>query len=177
VDGITSHRLLALARAAVPPRLERRYRNSPSFRRRVHRALRWSWLPVLCYSLVFTENGLASILVRLVRIHRLEHRVTSLERRNDRLRAEIVRREDDPEAIERLARERYGMAYPGEKVVRIVEITPGEARRLAREKQRLEDLQAEGEGRGDASNGDASGRDMTSRRDAGAGVARRPIRR
>ncbi len=138
-EGMTRQRLLALARAVVPPRLERHYRDSAAFRRRVHRALRWSWLPVVLYSLVFADNGLASIAVRLVRLHRLEHQLAELEMRNARLRAEIVRREKDPEAIERLARERYGMAYPGEKVYRIVEVTPAEARRLERERRRLEE--------------------------------------
>ena len=132
-------RLLALARAAVPPRLERHYRDSPAFRRRVHRAVRWSWLPIVLYSLVFADNGVASIVVRFVRLQRLEQQVTAFEERNARLRAEIARREKDPEAIERLARERYGMAFPGEKIYRIVEVSPAEARRLERERRRLEE--------------------------------------
>ncbi len=158
---MSRQRLLALVRGAVPPRLERHYRDSPAFRRRVHRALRWSWLPVLLYSLVFADNGLASIAVRFVRLHRLEHQVAALEERNARLRAEIVRREKDPEAIERLARERYGMAYPGEKVYRIVEVTAAEARRLERERRRLEDAaREEAEKAGvEPSSGDVSRRD------------------
>jgi len=131
-------RLLATARAAVPPRLSRRYRDSPHFRRRLHRFLRWSWLPLLAASLVFGENGVASIVVRTVRIALLERQVTALERRNDRLVGEVDRRENDPAALEELARERYGMAYPGEKVYRIVDVTPAEGRRLDRERRRLE---------------------------------------
>lgn len=142
--------MLATARAAIPPRLARRYRDSPLFRRRLHRLLRWSWVPLLGSSLLFAENGVASIVVRTIRIVRLERQVAALERRNDRLRSEIDRRESDPFALEELARERYGMAYPGEKVYRIVDVTPAEGRRLERERRHLEREAAEREARSSA---------------------------
>jgi cell division protein FtsB len=141
--GDLRRRLLAGARAAIPPRLARHYRERPAFRRRVHRFLRWSWVPLLAGSLLFADNGVASIVLRAIRIRLLERQVAALERRNDRLRDEIDRREKDPAAIEELARERYGMAYPGEKVYRIIDVTPAEGRRLERERRRLEREAAE----------------------------------
>jgi cell division protein FtsB len=150
-SGSLSETLLRWARACVPPRLERRYRDSLGFRRRVHTALRWSFVPILAYAFVFTDSGLASILLRIVRIQALRSRVAELERRQEWLQQEIALREDDRTTLERLARERCGMAYPGEKVYRIVEISPAEARRVEREKHRIEkQREAEADAGGDA---------------------------
>lgn len=136
-ERLAARRLGELARAAIPPRLERRYRASGAFRRRIHGLLRWSWAIVLGWLFVFGDNGLASIAFRWTRIQTLEREVAALERREALLRSEVARREKDPATLERLARERYGMARPGETVYRIVEVTPAEARRLARAQREI----------------------------------------
>lgn len=45
---------------------------------------------------------------------------TELRAQNIRLREQITRLQSDMQYIERIARERYGMAQPGERVYRIV---------------------------------------------------------
>jgi cell division protein FtsB len=134
------------ARAALPPRLVRRYRASAAFRRRTHRVARWSWVLVLGWAFVFGDNGLAAVLFRWVRIQKLQREVAALERHDRWLQAEVERRENDPRTLERLARERCGLAYAGEKVYRIVEVSPGEARRLERERRSLAKLETRSEG-------------------------------
>jgi len=121
----------------VPPRLERRYRDSPAFRRRLHRAMRWSFVPVLAWAFLFTDSGLAAIGMRLLRIQTLERQVAALEGRQERLQREIDLRQNDRDTLERLARERCGMAYPGEKVYRIVEVSSAQARRVERRQRQL----------------------------------------
>lgn len=130
-------RMLDLARAVTPPRFLRLYQERTLFRRRVQRALAWSFVPVLVWAFVFADGGLASIATRRVRVWRLERQVTALERRQEQLRNSIELRENDPVVLERLARERYGMARPGETVYRIVEIDPEEGRRIAKEQKKL----------------------------------------
>jgi cell division protein FtsB len=129
--------LAAAARAAIPPRLARRYRDSASFRRHVHRAARWGWLAVFAWVFVFGDHGAAALAFRWARVQMLEREVATRERREAWLQREVERREKDRDTLERLARERYGMAYPNEKVYRIVEVTRGEARKIAAEQRRL----------------------------------------
>jgi len=135
-------RLVQALRAIVPPRLARRYRERESFRRKVHRAARWAWVPVLAYSFLFTDSGLVSIVYRRVRIRELERQLAQAERQQMRLESEADRRTDDPATIERLAREKYDMAYPGESIYRLKEISAGEARRIERAQRAAEKKQA-----------------------------------
>lgn len=46
-----------------------------------------------------------------------EERIKALEAERDRLEAEIRRLQNDPRAVEKAAREKLGLAAPGEKVV------------------------------------------------------------
>jgi len=130
-------RMLDLARAVTPPRFLRLYQARTAFRRRVQRAAAWSFVPVLIWAFVFADGGLASIVARRVRAWKLEHQVAELEHRQELLQNSIEQREKDPAVLERLARERYGMARPGEKVYRIVEIEPEEGRRISKEQKKL----------------------------------------
>jgi cell division protein FtsB len=127
-----------LARAVTPPRFLRSYRERAAFRRGVQRALVWSVVPLLAWAFLFADGGLAAIGVRRLRIQKLQRQVAELERRQALLEQSIARRESDPRVLERLARERYGMARPGETVYRIVEVTDEEARRVARGQRALE---------------------------------------
>jgi cell division protein FtsB len=131
-------RVLDLARAVTPPRFLRLYQERATFRRRVQRVLVWSFVPVLVWAFVFADGGLLSIAIRRVRVHRLLRQVAELERREAMLQRSIEKRESDPAVLERLARERYGMARPGEKVYRIVEVSDDEARRVDRARRKLE---------------------------------------
>ena len=136
------NRLALALRAVVPPRLARRYRERESFRRKVHRAAAWAWVPILAYSFLFTDSGLVSIVYRHVRIREVRHQLAQAERQQLRLEAEAERRTDDPATIERLARERYDMAYPGERVYHLKEISAAQARRIERAQQALEKKRA-----------------------------------
>jgi cell division protein FtsB len=131
-------RMLDLARAVTPPRFLRQYRQRAAFRERVRRLLVWSIVPIVGWAFVFADGGLASIASRRIRIHRLQQQVVELERRQAMLEHSIERRESDPQVLERMARERYGMARHGETVYRIVEISADDARRIDRAQRALE---------------------------------------
>jgi cell division protein FtsB len=107
----------------------------------VHRALTWSWVPLLAWSFLFTDSGLFSIGYRHLRILELQHQLEAAELQSARLEAEADRRTDDPATIERLARERYDMAYPGESIYRVQEISSGQARRIERAQRQIEKQQ------------------------------------
>ncbi len=130
-------RLVEMARAVTPPRFLRLYEERATFRRRVQRAVTWSFVPVLVWAFVFADGGLFSIVARRVHLWQLERQVVRLEARQAVLLQAIEHRESDPVVLERLARERYGMALPGETVYRIVEITPEKGRAIAREQRKL----------------------------------------
>ena len=130
--------ILDLARAVTPPRFLRRYQERSRFRRQVRNAAGWGALLLLGYAFVLADSGLLSIAWRMLRIRQLEHDVRVLETREAWLREELAQRQDGKRTIERLAREKYGMALPGEKIYRIVEVSEAEARRLERERRRLE---------------------------------------
>lgn len=74
-------------------------------------------LLIMIVTALFGKKGVMD----LRRAHRtLETRtekIRALEAERDRLEAEIRRLEDDPRAVEKAAREKLGLAAPGEKVV------------------------------------------------------------
>jgi len=128
--------MLEIARVMTPPRFLRRYREQEAFRRRIRRALPLTALFLIAFSLLASDTGLIALAIRVVKIRRLEADVAALERRSDHLRDQHARRHGDRATLERLARERCGLAYPGEKVYRIIEVDDATGRRIARE-QRL----------------------------------------
>jgi cell division protein FtsB len=85
------------------------------------------WLPVLTTTLVAALLG--AILARRgrqlermqVELARLEARLARLKAQNERLKAERDALLSSPEAIERVAREQYGFAAPGEEVTEFAE--------------------------------------------------------
>jgi len=127
--------MLEVARAMTPPRFLRRYREQEAFRRRIRRTLPLVALFLIAFSLLASDTGLVAQGIRVVKIRRLETDVAALEQRSNFLRNEHTRRQDDRETLERLARERCGLAYPGEKVYRIIEVDDATARRIAREQR------------------------------------------
>ena len=131
-------RVRDLAVSMTPPRFLRSYQERARFRQRIRRMLAWSIVPVLAWMFVVADGGLISIVKRRLHLVRLQRQVEELERRQALLERSIERRESDAGVLERLARERYGMARPGETVYRIVEVSDQEARRIERERRALE---------------------------------------
>ena len=71
------------------------------------------------YVLLNGEQGLLKVREKRAELISLQGEVTRLEAINDSLRQVVWRLENDPEYLEKLARERYGMAKPGERVYRL----------------------------------------------------------
>jgi cell division protein FtsB len=116
----------------TPPRFLRRHAQRAQRRRRLRRFLLWSIGALLVWGFVFAEDGVISLGLRSWKIRQLQHEVDRLEARRVALRDEIRRRREDARTIERLAREEYGMIFPGERVVRIRPVEEAEARRFER---------------------------------------------
>jgi cell division protein FtsB len=84
------------------------------------------FLTLLALSLL-GENGLGS----WVRLHgqeqRLKNDVADLEHQNDQLQGALTDLEDDPDALEKMAREVYNMQKPGEEILIILPAESAEA--------------------------------------------------
>ncbi|MDH4071083.1 MAG: septum formation initiator family protein [Ignavibacteria bacterium] len=75
-------------------------------------------IPALLY-LVFGSHGILQRIELQGRISELEHKIETVKTDNRRLSAEAKALESDPKMIEKVAREKYGMAREGETVYRI----------------------------------------------------------
>ena len=72
--------------------------------------------------LIFNDFGLLK-LIRLQHQHQeLENSLTTLLLQQEKLRLEITKLQTDKEYIEKIAREKFMMVLPGEKVYRVEEI-------------------------------------------------------
>ena len=72
--------------------------------------------------LLFNDFGLLQ-LIKLQRQHqKLEHSLNELLSQQDKLKAEIDQLQNNNEYIEKIAREKFMMVLPGEKVYRVQEI-------------------------------------------------------
>ena len=100
-------------------RLQRRRPKPLTTRRKVLYAV-LAALPILCI-FTFGNRGLLNRLRLENRADELRAQVYAERRVTDSVRAEIARITTDTAAIERLAREHYGMARPGETIYRIEE--------------------------------------------------------
>ncbi|MBC8144585.1 MAG: septum formation initiator family protein [bacterium] len=101
-------------------RLRKRFRPSPLTTRRKITLAVLAAIPVILM-FAFGNRGLISR-VRLEVKH--DDAVEHLYRERsvgDSLRTEIARHQRDPQTLERLARERFGMAKPGETIYRVDE--------------------------------------------------------
>jgi cell division protein FtsB len=90
-------------------------------RRRLKIALVLLAIVGTAYVLLNGEQGLLKVREKRAELIALQVQVTQLEAINDSLRQVVWRLENDPEYVEKLARERYGMAKPGERVYRLRE--------------------------------------------------------
>jgi cell division protein FtsB len=101
-------------------RLRRRFRPKPLTPRRKVTLAIVAAIPVLAI-FAFGNRGLISRM-RLEMKHDAALEQLYRERSvGDSLRAEIDRMRRDPETLERIARERFGMAKPGETIYRVDE--------------------------------------------------------
>ena len=112
----------------TPPRFLRRHAERSARRRRNRRLVLAGVLGAFALAFIFTDGGLLSILVRRMRVQRLEQKVAALEARQKWLQGEVERRRSDPETLERIAREQYGMVREGEKLIRVLDVSEEEAR-------------------------------------------------
>jgi len=100
----------------------RRARKSSSGRAK---AFLW-WLFGICTAavlvmvFVLSDHGLYQLWQLKKEQHLIQDRIQVLEQENTRLSQERDRLENDLDYIEKLARERYRMAKPGEKVFRVL---------------------------------------------------------
>ena len=69
---------------------------------------------------VLSDHGLYQLWQLKKEQHLIQDRIQTLEQENARLAEERDRLKNDLDYIEKLARERYRMAKPGEKVFRVI---------------------------------------------------------
>lgn len=75
----------------------------------------------LLFYLVFAEKGLIKRVRLEIELKKLKKEIEKIENENASLREKIHKLETDPKEIERIAREKYGMAKEGEEVFIIKE--------------------------------------------------------
>lgn len=69
--------------------------------------------------LTFSKQGFYEYYVNKKTLYELEMKIDSLKKVNDSLSVEIELLKSNPEKIEKVAREKYGMIKPGEKIYKI----------------------------------------------------------
>ena len=74
-------------------------------------------LLIMVFTAVFGKKGVMDLRRSRRELAAQADRIRALEAERDRLAAEIRRLETDPRAVEKAAREKFGLAAPGEKVV------------------------------------------------------------
>ncbi len=74
-------------------------------------------LLIMVFTAVFGKKGVMDLRRSRRELAAQADRIRALEAERDRLAAEIRRLETDPRAVEKAAREKLGLAAPGEKVV------------------------------------------------------------
>lgn len=85
-------------------------------RRRIKGLLFFVFLIVATYEFVGGDYGFYRILNQKRQIGLLKAEIQKMRADNEALRRHVALLENDPATIEKIARERYGMARPGETV-------------------------------------------------------------
>ncbi len=105
------------------PRSPARKRGIPDSAR-VRARLTWLAAGILLFILlqvfVFQDEGLYRLIQLKQEVREMESRIELLEEQNAELASERERILNDPEYLERIARERFRMAKPGEKVFHVI---------------------------------------------------------
>lgn len=91
--------------------------SSPTFQKKVFALGVACLFLVLVVTALFGKKGVVDLRRAQRHLAGLETRVLALEREKAALEAEISLLEKDPRAVEKAAREKLGLAAPGEKVV------------------------------------------------------------
>lgn len=78
-------------------------------------------LIALLLHLTFAEKGLVKRIKLEIESKKLKKKIETIEKENDSLKQKIYKLEINPKEIERIAREKYGMAKEGEEVYIIKE--------------------------------------------------------
>ncbi len=76
------------------------------------------WLPMAAL-LVWGRGGILDLMALRKEVQQLQTEATALEQENARIRAEIQKLQTDPSTYEALARERFFLKKPGERVLYI----------------------------------------------------------
>lgn len=74
-------------------------------------------LLIMIVTALFGKKGVMDLRRARRTLATREERIRELQAERDRIEAEIRRLENDPRAVEKAAREKLGLAAPGEKVV------------------------------------------------------------
>lgn len=74
---------------------------------------------IILLVLTFSNQGFYDHYLQKKNLSELEARIDSLKRVNDSLKTEIELLKSNPEKIEKVAREKYGLIKPGEKIYKI----------------------------------------------------------
>ena len=74
-------------------------------------------LLIMIVTALFGKKGVVDLRRYRRSLAAREERIRELEAERDRIEAEIRRLESDPRAVEKAAREKLGLAAPGEKVI------------------------------------------------------------
>lgn len=74
-------------------------------------------LLIMVVTAFFGKKGVMDLRRARKELAAREERIKELEAERDRLEAEIRRLQSDPRAVEKAAREKLGLAAPGEKVI------------------------------------------------------------
>ena len=90
---------------------------SPSFRKKVFILGMACLFLVMIVTALFGKKGVMDLRRAQRTLAALEADVRTLEKEKSALESEIDRLEKDPRAVEKAAREKLGLAAPGEKVV------------------------------------------------------------
>jgi len=102
----------------------KRSRKAPVISPTLRSRLSWVGAGVILFILlrvfVLQDEGVYQLFKLRGEIKELERRIATLENQNKELEQERDRLLNDPEYLERIARERFRMAKPGEKVFHVV---------------------------------------------------------
>jgi cell division protein FtsB len=77
-------------------------------------------IAVLLYVFVVGDAGIVRIMTLRHEKATIEHDLARLDQSIGSLEHEIQRLQEDPSAMEKLGRERYGFVYPGDRVYKII---------------------------------------------------------
>ena len=119
----------------MPQRFLRQHAKRVQHRKRLKRLFGMVCALLLLYGFVLSQGGLLPILRAKYELHQLQKNVAAMRSQKQILQKQIQLRSEDPDTLERMAREEYGMILPGEKVFRILEADEAKAQHIEQQQQ------------------------------------------